>query len=1320
VERRKVAPILLVLISLLLISSFLAQPSSSPLVRSSSFDVKPQADLAPPTSWAGVGYPMGMTESVDGSVSGAAKANDTLTSNQWRNATFPAPAPTGYSKAWQNLTVTGLTAAPDVRTIQYGTIYDKFVTLTSVTSTQIPLPLSQAAQRFTVPDVVNLTAIWIYYSSTIGWNNPVQILSQTLDLTTPVAGTYTVVGSGSAQGSGGLAGWYKVVLAKSITLNPTKYYWVVANGTSIPTADTFECGLKFNDGSNPNYDASGMLLGGSQWLDETDLATTQGWTNHTFSFMLMLDVLPVNPSNVEQVRTYSSPAQVGMVLNGTAPIGSNRTTIPVSYNTIVLSANTSITFTATWNARFHDYQATAVSTHYIAKNGYTLWNASFPDAGEPSNPYTWSNLTFEVTSIPQFWSEASPPVNVTNMNSYALSFLYGVAAGSGYYLITQTSVASWSANTWLIATRSTYGVSLALPKTVVAGLPFSYSVSTGPYLPCEANISFYNSLGDIDPSGFLLVSISSSPLVMVHTISVSQTYTFFVFNWWDDGNEVSFNKTLTINVVPPLCNVTANGRTSPVIGNTGSLTFKFYNNSLGTGNTWMQPQSVSVNDTPVAPANLAYNAASGNTTVYMNTASAGWRAGNITLEVSAESGVFNATEQTWIMVQRPLCNVTFVSRNLPFLGGTAVVSFKFFNRTVGASPVPVDPTTVEINGTAVSPTYSGGVVTATWNTASDGWFVGAEHVNVTAVQGIFANWTIVPLTITEPFCNVTVTYINQPILGKPATAQFEFLNGTNGWVPVSPISVMINGTDTPFAYSGGVTSVTWSTLSGGWLAGSHHVGITAVSGVFTNTTVCVFIIIPPNSVLQLNETSYTATYGDSVPIGFKFLNETGGGTPFPTAPALYVNGSSVVFPPTLASGMYTYTLDTRQYFSEWGTYSLNFTCILGTYSATNITLFTVNRLIMNITLRLDENSVTSGSDLAAHATLTYPNGTFVEDYTWVTFQFTVTFVNGTVRAFNSTAQTLGGTCSASFPTTSQMKQIMVEAIYLGGAVETPASQASQLIPVTLPVNGLPVWVLPAGFGVGVLLVVGVVAAVYRRRHRIQAEDRKTAALRQTASLAQLLVVHLASGRCLFSRTIGSEEGADPNLISGFLSANQTLINEVFKKQTGAGLRFADYGEYKVISDVGKYVMATLFATETAGEELKETLRKFTQDFEKRYGKTLPTWDGDMKAFEGADEIADDVFCLPLTAPYMLLEPEGIRLSKEERAAVHSAKIISAERGVFFMPRVIDYLLTKQGIKRAKAMDTIDSLTKKGIFRQLTMEQAAEVIKSCSEKKDTES
>jgi hypothetical protein len=262
---------------------------------------------------------------------------------------------------------------------------------------------------------------------------------------------------------------------------------------------------------------------------------------------------------------------------------------------------------------------------------------------------------------------------------------------------------------------------------------------------------------------------------------------------------------------------------------------------------------------------------------------------------------------------------------------------------------------------------------------------------------------------------------------------------------------------------------------------------------------------------------------------------------------------------------------------------------------------------------------------------------------------------------------------------------------------------------------------PPGISPIMLVLVGggsggaVIAVVAARRYlggRKLKEEKKSKVLLQTASLAQLVVVEIASGRSVYSRSIGTEESVDPNLISGFLSANQSILGEVFRKKARTGLRFADYGEYKVISNVGDHVLSALFATEAAGEELTGVLEKFTQKFEKKYSKTLETWDGDPNAFKDADAIADEVFSLPLTSPYTLMEQDFSkrRLSGIEKKVVEEARRISADRGFFFMPRIIDFLLTKEGVKRSETIDVIRSLVDKGILKQLTVSQAAELNK----------
>jgi hypothetical protein len=256
----------------------------------------------------------------------------------------------------------------------------------------------------------------------------------------------------------------------------------------------------------------------------------------------------------------------------------------------------------------------------------------------------------------------------------------------------------------------------------------------------------------------------------------------------------------------------------------------------------------------------------------------------------------------------------------------------------------------------------------------------------------------------------------------------------------------------------------------------------------------------------------------------------------------------------------------------------------------------------------------------------------------------------------------------------------------------------------------PVMVVLAGGGSAGAVIAVVVARKYFATRKSK-EEEKVKILRQTTSLAQLVVVHLGSGRAAYSRNLGTEESVDPNLIGGFLAANQSIMSQVFKGKAPSGLKFADYGEFKVISHVGKLIMASLFCTEAAGEELKTQLEKFTEEFESRYEKELSAWDGNLDVFKGADSMADRVFSLRLISPYILVLERlaRVKLSGIEKAVVDSARRLSATRGIFFMPRIIDFLLTSKKVKRSKIVDIIDSLVKKGVFKQLTIDEAAQII-----------
>lgn len=450
-------------------------------------------------------------------------------------------------------------------------------------------------------------------------------------------------------------------------------------------------------------------------------------------------------------------------------------------------------------------------------------------------------------------------------------------------------------------------------------------------------------------------------------------------------------------------------------------------------------------------------------------------------------------------------------------------------------------------------------------------------------------------------------------------------------------------------------------------------------------------------------------------VALQCLNTTvGAQRPFPSAPHVKVNGSDALNLVSIGGGNYSFNYATCS-LSSAGNYSLVISASYGAfYHNETILNLQLMRLPMALSITMEQTSVYVGSSLSVTATLAYSNGTSAPDGFNLQFEFTVNYKNGSVGVVSKTGAILSGVATSSLSATGDMQSISVRVTYGGDGIRASASDTRTDIPVERPA-GLPIMViLGVGGGSGALVVFSVLVLRYRGARK-RTEARKVLVLKQSASLAQLIVVHLGSGRCVFSRGLGSEDDVDPNLISGFLSANQAILGEVFKKKGGAGLKFADYGDYKVVSHLGKCIMSTLFCTETAGEELKSVLEKFTEKFEKRYAKVLETWDGDMNVFKDVDDIADDVFALPLCAPYTLME-EVIakeRFNGIEKKVLDEARKISAERGIFFMPRIIDFLLTKQGVRRSTILDLINSLTRKGVIKQLNVKEAAELISNGS-------
>jgi hypothetical protein len=762
------------------------------------------------------------------------------------NSSFGIQVPANYATAWQNITFSNIEAVPGCTAIQdgIGTSYLRCGSQGLINSQYFQLAIS-----FRVPVRVNVTSVLLRYGAvqTSTYPPPIPLNVETDSPSHVPSGI--VLGNGTLQNNI-RPGWNEVQIrtsgGASVTLQPRTTYWLVMNGSTIPRANTGYYQWYYVSDCGGSYDDKCVAVMPTRtWLLEKSL----------FPPINLLSVLfgrAVDDSL--KAMLYSSPAEVGMVLNG-AEARSNTMCVNASETSFQFTTNCSVTFTANWTARFEHSRSNAVPTHYIAYADHTFWNANFTSDDKPNSttyPYTWFNRTFKISPIQGYWSLTSPPVNITNTRGYPSSF----AAGVMCYLITQTNDVNgsqpWS-NDWVIDTRSSFWISAVALSQVVAGLPLTVSVSTVPlsFCPSHCNVTFYN-----EATGHAVHSrihaIQSSPYEFQIRLNQSARYKVFLFDKWDDGNEVSLNSTLIVTALAPLCNLTVSSHSSPVIGDPASFNFRFYNNCLGAGNTWMQPEAV---------------------------------------------------------------------------------------------------------------------------------------------------------------------YVNGTLISKPSYDPLD-----------------------------GVTTLNVSTESGVWHAGNNHINITAMNGLFSSFIIYPFWITHLNAMLSLNVTNCAVAYGDGIPVGFKLLNTPANKLQaLPSKPTLYMNGTPVSFT-TVEDGSYVYVLNTRD-LPGAGAYYLNFTAEFGPYRGTNACIVEVSKIPMELTMSLDQDSVSPESSLSVTATLAYPNGTAIEDDMRVAFSFTVAYANGTTVVFDELAYTVDGVARFTFQTTADMVSITVQTFYSGSSTQASASTEIQQVAV---------------------------------------------------------------------------------------------------------------------------------------------------------------------------------------------------------------------------------------------------------------------------------
>jgi hypothetical protein len=130
---------------------------------------------------------------------------------------------------------------------------------------------------------------------------------------------------------------------------------------------------------------------------------------------------------------------------------------------------------------------------------------------------------------------------------------------------------------------------------------------------------------------------------------------------------------------------------------------------------------------------------------------------------------------------------------------------------------------------------------------------------------------------------------------------------------------------------------------------------------------------------------------------------------------------------------------------------------------------------------------------------------------------------------------------------------------------------------------------------------------------------------EQAELRGLYILY-SDGRDLLYHNFNPEkqQEVDPGLVSGMFSAITSFIQETTKSSDL--LRTIDSGEIKVILEYcHSYPVFGALFTDRETADIRAALQEVMNEFEKKYGKILVNWDGDMTSFANAQDIINKFF-----------------------------------------------------------------------------------------------
>lgn len=216
----------------------------------------------------------------------------------------------------------------------------------------------------------------------------------------------------------------------------------------------------------------------------------------------------------------------------------------------------------------------------------------------------------------------------------------------------------------------------------------------------------------------------------------------------------------------------------------------------------------------------------------------------------------------------------------------------------------------------------------------------------------------------------------------------------------------------------------------------------------------------------------------------------------------------------------------------------------------------------------------------------------------------------------------------------------------------------------------------AGF---LLIITSYILVNYsRKKKRKQIWHEKTNKFSDILNIEYLIVIHKLSGLALITKEFGQIK-LDGTLVSGFLQAitqfKYGLTSGAKLEESTGGFKI-DYQNYIIFLQDGKFIRLALALTSEPSENLKILVSQLIEEFEKKYGKYLEVFSGDLRFLSDHMELINQVLKLNLSFPHIINKnPDRIKLNFLQKNIISLAKTLEIDYKSFFISKLLTYLIS---------------------------------------------